>query len=96
MEERRALRYDRFLGTSLTPIQRGIRVVPAAGDQSCRPILVFNFYRYGLAGNQRFWREERGVQRWSWSPKPSCDEDAVNVRPVNVREVELPRGGRVN
>lgn len=33
------------------------------------------------------------MQRWRWDPEPSRDEDAVNICPVDVREVELQRGG---
>lgn len=36
------------------------------------------------------------MQGWSWDAKSSCDEDAVNFRPVDVRKVELSRDGGVN
>ena len=78
-------------------IQRGIRVVPAASDQLPATVLVHlvvDAYRYGLKGDWRFWREERGVSRWSWGPEPSCDENIVHICPIDVREVELSRGKR--
>ena len=67
---------------------------PSAGSRLRRPGLVcleIGSYRYGLTGKSRFWWEEYGMQRWSWRSKTSRDEDVVDIRPVDIREVELSR-----